>query len=252
MSSVTDSVYEAQKERRKIGLLTETYGSFDIDQAYLYQDELVERFISEGRKMAGYKLALASRAKIKQMGIDSPIHGVLFKDMNLTDFRVAYSKLNNPKAEPEIAIKISDDIPANASESEVEACIGFIAPAIEIPDSRYESTKLTAEDLVADNCSAAQFAIGEWLPYDPEHMNLTNIKVSFVINGEEIASGKSSAVLGSPLAALCELNRSLASQGKALLKDQTVLTGAIVAACDIKPGDTIANITDILGELTLR
>ena len=184
MKSIVDTIYDAQVGVYDIPKVTETHGEFDIQEAYRLQEELVERFMSEGKTIIGYKLGLTSREKMEQMGVDSPIHGVFFDDMYLRDGIIDYDKLIHPKAEPEIAVKFSEDVPLDASEEELRNAIGYIAPAIDIIDSRYRNFKFTMADVVADNCSAAQFVVGEWIPYNPEEIDIDSIKAALCIDDE--------------------------------------------------------------------
>lgn len=251
MKSIVETIYDAQKGAYEIPKVTETHHAFDIPEAYRLQAELVARYVSEGSRIIGYKMGLTSREKMEQMGVDAPVHGVLFEEMLLPDGVVRFDELIHPKAEPEVAVRFAKDVPPAATAEELRACIGHIAPAIDIIDSRYLDFKFTMEDVVADNCSSAQFAVGEWIPYDPSATDLAAIRAALEINGGTRSEGISSAVLGSPLTALQELHRSLAEGGETLKKDQIVLTGAITAASLFVKGDTVINKTDI-GEVALR
>ena len=251
MKSIVEIIYDAQTGVYDIPKVTETHGEFDIPEAYRLQEELVEKFMSEGRRIIGYKLGLTSREKMLQMGVESPIHGVFFEDMFLEDGRVDYSKLIHQKAEPEVAVKFVEDVPLDASEEELKAAIGFVAPAIDIIDSRFKDFKFTMADVVADNCSAAQFAVGEWITYNPEEIDIDNIHASLFINDECVSEGVSNAVLGSPVTALMEFKDSLAQEGIAIKSRQIVLTGAITAASSFKEGDTVINRTDI-GDVSMN
>ena len=245
MKSIVETIYDAQKNACEIPMVTETHGAFSIAEAYRLQAELVEMYVAQGSRIIGYKMGLTSREKMEQMGVDAPVHGVLFEEMLLADGRVDFASLIHPKAEPEVAVRFLRDVPQGASEEELCACIGEIAPAIDIIDSRYKDFKFTMEDVVADNCSSAQFAVGSWLPFDPSATDIAAIHASLEINGEARSAGISSAVLGSPLAALLELQRFLEADGSTLKKDQIVLTGAITAASLFVAGDVVTNRTDI-------
>lgn len=250
MKSIVETIYDAQKGAYEIEKVTETHCKFTIEEAYQYQDQLITRLISEGSKLSGYKMGLTSREKMVQMGIPAPIYGVLLEEMLVTDGKLDHSRLIHPKAEPEIAVLMNADVAPDATVEELEAAIGWIAPAIEIIDSRYKDFKFTMADVVADNCSSTAFAVGEWIPYPAEGVDIADIQVRLVINGEVQAAGSSSAVLGSPIASLQELQVSLAKEGKQLKKGQLVLTGAITAAMRIFPGDTVSTETDNIGTVT--
>ena len=44
--------------------------------------------------------------------------------------------------------------------ADVLAVTKYVAPAIEVIDSRYQNFKVTLTDVIADNCSSARFVIG--------------------------------------------------------------------------------------------
>lgn len=251
MKSIVDTLYDAQLGVYDISKVTDTHGAFDIPEAYRLQEELVEKFMTDGRRIIGYKLGLTSREKMMQMGVESPIHGVLFDDMYLEDGAIHYDRLIHPKAEPEVAVKFIEDVLPGASDDELKAAIGFIAPAIDIIDSRFKDFKFTMADVVADNCSAAQFAVGEWIPYNPDETDIDNIKAALYIGDECASEGISSAVLGSPVTALMEFKDSLAGSGIAIKRGQIVLTGAITAASSFNKGDIVTNKTDI-GSVSMK
>lgn len=252
MKSIVETIYDAQKGAYEIPKVTETHEKFDIGQAYVYQGELLNRLLSEGSELIGYKMGLTSREKMVQMGIPSPIHGFLLKEMLIKDGTLSYSTLIHPKAEPEIAVMMKEDVAPDASKEELERAIGWIAPAVEVIDSRFKDFKFTMADVIADNCSSSKFAVGKWIEYPVAGVSIDAIQAKLVINGEIRDTGPSSAVLGSQLDSLYELQLSLAKEGKQLKKGHLVLTGGITAAQRFYEGDTISNETDLIGTVTFH
>lgn len=252
MKGIVETIYDAQKGAYEIPKVTETHENFDIDQAYVYQEELMTRLISEGSELIGYKMGLTSREKMAQMGISSPIHGVLLKEMLIENDTLSFSTLIHPKAEPEIAVMMKEDVAPDASREEMEKAIGWMAPAVEIIDSRFKDFKFTMADVIADNCSSSKFAVGKWIAYPAAGVTIDAIQAKLIINGEVRNEGISSAVLGSPLDSLYELQLSLSKEGKQLKKGHVVLTGAITMAQRIYEGDVISNETDLIGTVTFH
>lgn len=250
--TIVETIYDAQKNAHEIEKVTDTHGKFSIPEAYGYQAELIDRFVAEGSVISGYKMGLTSREKMVQMGIDAPIHGVLLEEMLVKDGKLCYDKLIHPKAEPEVAVKMKQDVPAGATIEQLEAAIGWIAPAIEIIDSRFLDFKFTMADVVADNCSSSGYAVGQWVQWPAPGVDLDDIHVAISVNGEEKASGRSDAVLGSQMASLYELHQALTQEGKQLKAGQVILTGAVTAAFRIFPGDVVSNTTDKIGTVTFQ
>jgi len=252
MKSIIETIYDAQKGAYEIEKVTDTHEKFSIEEAYTYQRGLVDRLIAEGSVLSGYKMGLTSREKMVQMGIDAPIYGVLLEEMLVHNETISYEKLIHPKAEPEIAVLLKADVPADADEKTLEAAIGYMAPAIEVIDSRFKDFKFTMADVVADNCSASAYAVGKWVPYPAEGVDINDIKVKLIINGAVQTEGSSSAVLGSPIASLMELKQSLAKIGKEMKKDQLILTGAITTAIRFYEGDTVTVEGEGIGSVTFH
>lgn len=250
--SVVQTIYDAQKSAHEIDKVTETHEPFSVEEAYGYQRELMDRYLKQGSKVSGYKMGLTSREKMVQMGVDAPIYGVLLEEMDLKGSPLVISGLIHPKAEPEIVVLLKTDVAPGASMEELEQAIGWIAPAIEIIDSRYKDFKFTMADVVADNCSSAKYAIGEWQPYPMQGTHINDITVKLWINGDLKAEGPATAVLGSPLLSLREQQLSLAKAGTQLKKGQLVLTGAITAAMMLFPGDWVRVDTNHLGSVSVQ
>ena len=83
------------------------------------------------------------------------IIGQLTADMQLdASTPLVTSNCCHPRAEPEIAFRLSKDIEGVLDAQEVLDYVDGVASAIEVIDSRYENFKFSLEDVVADNCSS--------------------------------------------------------------------------------------------------
>ncbi|NDB18469.1 MAG: 4-oxalocrotonate decarboxylase, partial [Actinobacteria bacterium] len=110
-------------------------------------------------------MGLTSEAKRRQMGLKDAIFGVLTDRMALSE--TTPYRLNHqihPKAEPEIALRLSRDFSGEHSADSAWACVDQVAPAIEVLDSRFVGFKyFSLADVIADNASSSQFLIGKAL-----------------------------------------------------------------------------------------
>ena len=78
--------------------------------------------------------------------------GQLTEDMQLdASTPLITSNCCHPRAEPEIAFRLSKNIQGVLDAQEVLDYVDGVASAIEVIDSRYENFKFS-EDVVADNC----------------------------------------------------------------------------------------------------
>jgi 2-oxo-3-hexenedioate decarboxylase len=207
---------------------------FGVADAYRIQGDLVSRRIGRGERVAGVKLGLTSKAKMQQMGVDEAIWGWLTDAMRIPDGGVVQlADRIHPKVEPEVAFLVEG------------RRIAAVAPAIELIDSRYENFKFTLPEVIADNTSAAGFAVGAWQPVPAD---VDNLGVLLEIDGKTAESGSTAAILGDPRRAFADALR-LAGD---LDDGWVVLAGAATAAVPLTPGAAVRVTVESLGAVSLR
>ncbi len=223
--------------------------NINLDEAYAIQSiSMAKRYI-RGEKLVGIKLGFTSKAKMEQMGVHDMIWGRLTDRMAyMKDEELDMSTFIHPRAEPEIAFRLSKDVDVILNKDNAFDYIDGVAVAIEIIDSRYENFKFSLEDVVADNCSSSGFIIGEWVK--PQEVN--NLEMSLSLDGEVVQAGNSNAILGDPMESLFAASRLAMENGENLLEGYVVLAGAATPAMYIKPGQTISAIADGLGDVSLK
>src|SRR5699024_691252 len=195
---------------------------------------------------------LTSKAKQEMMGVDEAIYGYLHEDMLAHEWEpINMSELIHPKIEPEIAFFIDEDIVGeNITEEDILKATKYVAPAMEVIDSRYKDFRFTLVDVVADNCSSSKFVVGSKLTV-PDSVDLGNIGMVMSKNGSVEQTGTSSAVLGHPLKAMVWAANLLGKKGKGFKKGDIVLSGAMSEAISIEAGDIVVAEFDHLGTVTL-
>jgi len=73
------------------------------DDAYAIQHEILRLKLSRGERLAGLKCGLTSHAKMRQMGVDTPVFGFVVGSFAVPDGgEIKVSELIHPKVEPEI------------------------------------------------------------------------------------------------------------------------------------------------------
>ncbi|HET8837679.1 MAG TPA: fumarylacetoacetate hydrolase family protein, partial [Flavobacteriaceae bacterium] len=224
---------------------------FSLENAYKIQQISVNRRLERGEKIKGFKLGFTSKAKMEQMNVHDLIWGFLTDQMELQPReKVGLKRWIHPRAEPEIAFRVSRDFPARElSLEELPDYLDKMAVAIEIIDSRYENFKFSLEDVVADNCSSTGYVIGDWQDLEQE---LVDLDMALKVNGQIIQQGKSSAILGNPLQPVVELSR-LASNANIAVKDgYVILAGAATAAEYLKPDQEIEVEVEKLGKVSFK
>lgn len=124
--------------------ITDEHPDMDWDDAYAIQDEIRRRKVARGAKIIGLKAGLTSHAKMKQMGVETPVFGFLADYFSVPEGgEVEIAKLIHPKVEPEIAFVTKAPLKGPGCHiGTVLAATDFVIPAIEIIDSRYRDFKL--------------------------------------------------------------------------------------------------------------
>lgn len=198
-----------------------------LAEAYEVQRLLVNHRIAEGHALIGLKMGFTSVAKMQQMGVNDLIFGRLTADMLLADGdAVELHNFIHPRAEPEVCFRIARRIDRELSERELPAFVDAVACAIEVIDSRYENFKFSLEDVVADNCSSAAFAVGPWLAprtFEPEE----SIELRL---GQKVIRGTTADILGNPWKALQAATRLAALYREPIEAGYIVLAGAATSA----------------------
>jgi len=226
-----------------------TQHNFSLEEAYTIQKRSLERRYARGEEKVGIKMGFTSKAKMDQMGVHDLIWGRLTDKMFYpAGSEIDRSQYIHPRAEPEIAFKLSQDITTEITVDNAKEYVSHVAVAIEIIDSRYENFKFSLEDVVADNCSSAAYTVGQWMPISSD---IENILMSLVRDDVIEKKGNSNAILGNPWASLVAAVRLSIQNEEPLTAGSVVLAGAATPAIYIKSGDTISAHAEGLGSVYL-
>ena len=233
--------------------ITDEHPHMDWDDAYAIQAEILRRKLSRGLRLAGLKAGLTSHAKMKQMGVTTPVFGFMTDDYAVPDGgECKMSELIHPKVEPEIAFVTSRALKGPGCHiGTVLAAIDFVIPGIEVIDSRYRDFKFDLKSVVADNTSAARFVIGGQ-PMSVAGIDLRTVGVVMEKNGEPVAFGAGAAVLGHPAAAIAMLANHLGARGEEIPAGTLILSGGITEAVAVKAGDNVSLRVQGMGSTGLR
>jgi len=235
MSSLADRLDAAARDAVAIPQIVSAAG-VDAEGAYTVQEQVVARRLARGERLVGIKLGLTSRAKMAQVGVDEVIWGRLTDAMAVADAAtVDISRLIHPRVEPEVAFLLDASGDPTA-----------VAPALEIIDSRYADFKFSLADVIADNSSAAAFAIGSWQPL-PD--GLDNLGVLLEVDGRVVQIGSTAAILGDPRRALQEARRLVTVPAEA---GWILLAGAASAAVPLAKGAYVRAVVEGLGTVAVR
>ncbi|MFG5778379.1 2-oxo-3-hexenedioate decarboxylase [Comamonas sp. J-3] len=233
--------------------ITDEHPDMDWDDAYAIQDRIRERKLARGVRIIGYKAGLTSHAKMQQMGVASPVFGFLADYFSVPEGgTVQVAELIHPKVEPEIAFVLKHPLQGpGCTIAHVLAATDFVLPGIEVIDSRYRDFKFDLKSVLADNTSAARFAVGGQ-PLRPEAVDLRTVGLVLERNGTPVALGAGAAVLGHPATAVAMLANHLAQRGQAIAAGAVILSGGITEAVAVAAGDNVCLRVQGMGSISLR
>ncbi|KAA0021988.1 2-keto-4-pentenoate hydratase [Antrihabitans cavernicola] len=237
-TGLADRLDEAERTRVPIGPLTSAHPDIDVVDAYEIQLINIRRRVQGGARVVGHKVGLSSLAMQQMMGVDEPDYGHLLAEMEVfEDEPVAAARYCYPRVEVEVGFVLGADLPgADCTEQDVlDATVAF-APSIELIDSRILDWKIGLSDTIADNASSAGFILGKER-VEPADIDIKGIDAVLTCNGEQIAAGRSDAVLGNPVTAVAWLAQKVDSFGVRLKAGDIVLPGSCTRAIDVHPGD---------------
>jgi 2-keto-4-pentenoate hydratase len=230
----------------------ERLGVGDVDAAYRVQNLNTEVWLAEGRTIVGRKIGLTSKQVQAQLGVDQPDYGMLFGDMRLPDgAKIPQGLLLQPKVEVEVALSLRRDLTDPATdEAALLAAIDWLAPAIEIVDSRVRDWRISLVDTIADNASSGLFVLGE-ARRAPGAVDVVGCTMRLRAEGRVASRGAGVACLGSPYIAALWLARKMIAAGRPLHAGDIVLTGALGPMVTATRGTTYTADIDGFGAVSI-
>lgn len=253
IAELAEYLESAQLERREVAKITDRYPDLDMADAYAIQNAIRQRKLARGERMVGLKCGLTSYAKMRQMGVETPIFGFMtdaYVVQQASEIRM--DALIHPKVEPEIAFFTKAPIRGPGCHiGTVLAATEFVMPALEVIDSRYRDFKFDLVSVIADNTSATRFiAGGKATPV--ADLDLAALGVVMEKNGRVEMTGAGAAVVGHPATAVAMLANHLAGSGEEIPAGSIILSGGITEAIPVQVGDSISLQVQGLGSVTTR
>jgi 2-oxo-3-hexenedioate decarboxylase len=253
IAGLAEHLETCELQARDTPKITDEHPGMTWDDAYAIQDEILRRKLSRGARLVGLKAGLTSHAKMKQMGVETPVFGFLVDGFSVPEgAEVKVKELIHPKVEPEIAFVLKRALKGPGCHiGAVLAATDFVLPGIEVIDSRYRDFKFDLKSVVADNTSAARFVVGG-RAMRPEQVELRTLGVVMEKNGEIVSIGAGAAVLGHPAAAVAMLANHLGKRGQEIPAGSVILSGGVTEAVAIEAGDHVNLRIQGLGSVSLR
>ena len=253
IEALAEHLETCELEAKDTHKITDDHPDMDWDDAYAIQDEIRRRKVARGAKIIGLKAGLTSHAKMKQMGVETPVFGFLADYFSVPEGgEVDTAKLIHPRVEPEIAFVTKAPLKGPGCHiGAVLAATDFVIPGIEVIDSRYRDFKFDLKSVVADNTSASRFVVGGKMG-DVADLDLRTLGIVLEKNGEPVAFGAGAAVLGHPAAAIAMLANMLGEKGEEIPAGTLILSGGITEAVAVQAGDSVTLRVQDLGSVSIR
>ncbi|MDM0117578.1 2-oxo-3-hexenedioate decarboxylase [Variovorax sp. J22R133] len=253
IASLAEHLESCERNAKDTPKITDEYPEMDWDDAYAIQNEIRRLKIARGHRIIGLKAGLTSHAKMKQMGVTTPVFGFMADNYAVPEggeCRIA--ELIHPKVEPEIAFVTRAPLRGPGCHiGAVLAATDFVLPGIEVIDSRYRDFKFDLKSVVADNTSASRFVVGG-RPLPVAEVDLRTVGIVLEKNGEPVAFGAGAAVLGHPAAAIAMLANHLGARGEEIPAGTLILSGGITEAVAVKAGDSVTLKVQGMGSVGMR
>src|SRR5262249_28760245 len=143
---------------------------------------------------------LTSHAVQKQLGVDQPDFGMLFRCCEVGDGEaIAWSEVLQPRCEAEVALIIGRDLTdPQMTATQLMCSVEYVLPAIEIVDSRIAAWDISIFDTIADNASAGKYVLGT-RPVKLTDIDLRLAGMVMECAGQTVSVGVGAACLGHPL-----------------------------------------------------
>lgn len=248
LRSVANTLLGALKTARPCGPVREVLQG-DLDSAYEVQELIIQSRTSLRNRRIGRKVGLTAPAVQRQLGVDQPDFGVLLSDMQLgEDEQIPHDALIAPRIEAEIAFIMGRDVDATDRDSVLSA-VDYVAPALEIVDSRIAEWDIGIVDTVADNASSAYFVLGQGKATLNGYVS-AGAEMVMTINGRQASMGTGADCLGDPVNALLWVAETASALGRPLRAGEIVLSGALGPMAPLNAGDIIEARIGGLGTVT--
>jgi 2-oxo-3-hexenedioate decarboxylase len=253
VEALAEHLESAELNVRPVPKITDANPKLDFRDAYDVQYAIRERKEQRGNRVVGLKMGLTSRAKMKQMGVDTPIYGFLMDYFQQPQSgEIDTAALIHPKIEAEIAFVTRAPLRGPGCHiGSVLAATDFLLTAVEIIDSRYENFRFDLVSVVADNASSSRFVIGSAM-LDPGEADLRTLGVVLEKNGEIVEVGAGAAVLGHPASSVALLANMVAEREMEIPAGSVILSGGITAAVAVERGDAVTAWVQEMGSVSVR
>lgn len=246
-------LYQAWQTRSGGELFSVRYPEITLVDAYNIQLYTLEQYIANGSRVTGKKIGLTSKAMQELFGVYEPDFGNLLDNLAFNSgAEIPADLLIQPKVEGEIAFVLNSDLTGKLiTARDVLDATAYVTAAIEVVDSRYGSWRnLKLNDSVSDNASFGAYVLGG-TTCSVQDVDLRLVGMVLERNGAIVNTGAGAAAMGHPANCVAWLANKMNEFNTPLRKGDVILSGAVTAAVEAKPGDYFRVQFDRLGDVSI-
>lgn len=250
---IARSLSDAPHAGAAIDRISATYPDATVEDAYAIQTAWVEEQLDAGRKLAGYKIGLTSKAAQDNRGTTEPSRGVIFQDtIYENSTMIDISRFNNPRVEVELAFVLGESLEGpNTTIYDVLRATEFVTPALEILTSHVAGPDRTIVDSIADNSYYGGMILGGQ-PLRPEDVDLRWISALLYKNEAIEETGVAAGVLNHPASGVAWLANNFTERDLVLDKGDIILAGSFTRPMHVERGDTVLCDYGRMGTISAR
>jgi 2-keto-4-pentenoate hydratase len=231
IAALADKVAAARRERRVMDFMPGATDAMSEDEAYHTQFAVHERLTANGAdRIVGWKVAVSLPALYQGAGLSQPAFaGIYSSGVKQSGVAVARGDILKAGVECEVVARIARDAPQGVKPYDAEsikALVSSLHCGMEIVENRHADLgKVTGKGRIVDEF--LQYAcvvgpeIGNW-----QGVDLGKVDGSCALDGNKVAGGPGTNVMGGPLIALAWLANRLNQFGKQLNAGDVILTGS--------------------------
>lgn len=213
-----------------------------IAEGYAVQQLVDAEFRASGRQAIGWKIGHTR---------PEPMIGIIYADSLLEDAATLDLKAAcAPKVEGEVLLQIATVPPVDADDKTLMRSLALVELAIEIADSRISGWPGQLGHGIADNaCCGRMVRSGQAVA--PNAIDLAEVEMQLLADGEVIAQGKGSNCMGGALKVYRWFIEDSARCGRTLRAGDIILTGSMAVPTPMMASSGYEVIVDGLGKLSI-
>ncbi len=204
-----------------------------LEDAYRLQIETIRLRQQRGEEVAGYKIGCVSETIRRQLGIEHPVFGHVFRhEIHTSPTFLSTAEFCRPGIEGEFAVKLAEAVPTPDDLRDApDRFVEDVFPVIELHNYVFRGPEPSAAELIANNALHAGVVVpSDRISFRGEHS--LDIRVS-------INDGVDDSAVVDPLATLPELVARLDAYGIRPARGDLLLTGSPLPLYTVSPGDIV-------------